>query len=157
MTEDEILEWHHWLDGHEFEQSPGIGDGQGSLACRSLWSHKESDTTEWVNWIEFPYHILPCVCMCLCACVLSCVQLFLTPWTVAHQAPLSMDFLSKNTGAGCHFLLQGSSWPRDGIQVSCIASWFFIIWVPRKINIFPTYILSFVWSLSASLGTHQTS
>ena len=38
--------WHHRLDGHEFEQAPGIGDGQGSLVCFSLWGCKESDTTE---------------------------------------------------------------------------------------------------------------
>ena len=46
MTEDEIVGWHHQLDGHEFEQAPGVGEGQGSLACFSLWSHKELDTTE---------------------------------------------------------------------------------------------------------------
>ena len=51
-TEDEMVVWHHWLNGHEFEQSPGIGDGQGSLACCSLWGHKESDTTERLNWTE---------------------------------------------------------------------------------------------------------
>ena len=50
MTEDEMVGWHHWLDGHEFEQAPGVGDGQGSLVCCSPWGHKESDTTEWLNW-----------------------------------------------------------------------------------------------------------
>ena len=45
-TEDEIVEWHHWLDGPEFEQSSGVGDGQGSLAYCSPWGHKESDPTE---------------------------------------------------------------------------------------------------------------
>ena len=49
-TKDEMVEWHHWLDGHEFEQAPGIGDGQGSLACCSPWGRKELDTTEWLNW-----------------------------------------------------------------------------------------------------------
>ena len=44
--------WHHHLDGHEFEQAPGAGDGQGSLACCSPWGHKESDMTEWLNWTE---------------------------------------------------------------------------------------------------------
>ena len=44
--EDEMVGWHHRLDGHEFEQAPGGGDGQGSLACCSPWSHKELDTTE---------------------------------------------------------------------------------------------------------------
>ena len=42
---DEMVGWHHRLSGHEFEQAPGVGDGQGSLACCSLWGHKESDLT----------------------------------------------------------------------------------------------------------------
>ena len=51
-TEDEMVGWHHQLDGHEFEQAPGVGDGQGGLACFSPWGHKESDTTERLNWTE---------------------------------------------------------------------------------------------------------
>ena len=51
-TEDEMVGWHHQLDGHEFKQSPGVGDGQGSLACCSPWGHKESDTIERLNWTE---------------------------------------------------------------------------------------------------------
>ena len=49
-TEDGMVGWPHWLDGHEFEQAPGIGDEQGSLVCCSPWGHKESDTTKWLNW-----------------------------------------------------------------------------------------------------------
>ena len=44
MTEDEMLGWHHQLDGHEFQQAPGVGDGQGGLACCSPWGRKESKT-----------------------------------------------------------------------------------------------------------------
>jgi len=51
ITEDEMVGRHQQLDGHEFEQSPGVGDGQGSLVCCSPWGHKESDTTEWLNWL----------------------------------------------------------------------------------------------------------
>ena len=51
-TEDEMAEWHHWLDGREFEWTLGVGGGQGSLACYNSWSRKESDTTEWLNWTE---------------------------------------------------------------------------------------------------------
>ena len=51
-TEDEMVGWHHWLDGHEFEQAPGVCDGQGSLGCCSPWGHKESDPIEWLNWTE---------------------------------------------------------------------------------------------------------
>ena len=49
-SEDEMVGWHHRPDGHEFEQALGVGDGQGSLACCSSWGHKESDTTEQLNW-----------------------------------------------------------------------------------------------------------
>ena len=49
MTEDETVEWHHRLDGHEFELAPGVGDGQGSLLWCSPWGLKESDTTERLN------------------------------------------------------------------------------------------------------------
>ena len=52
MTEDEMTGWHNRLDGHEFEWTPGVGDGQGGLACCDSWVHKESDTTEWLNWTE---------------------------------------------------------------------------------------------------------
>ena len=44
-----MVGWHHWLNGHEFEQAPGDGEGQGSLVCCSPWGHKESDTTERLN------------------------------------------------------------------------------------------------------------
>ena len=47
-AEDEMVGWHHWLNGLEFEQTPGDGEAQGSLACCRLWDHKESDATEWL-------------------------------------------------------------------------------------------------------------
>ena len=49
MTEDEMFGWHHRLDGHEFEQASGVGDGQGSLACCSPWGCKKLDMTERLN------------------------------------------------------------------------------------------------------------
>ena len=49
MTEDETVRWHHRLNGHEFDQAPGVGDGQGSLVCCSLWGHKKLDKTERLN------------------------------------------------------------------------------------------------------------
>jgi len=55
-----MVGWHHQLNGHEFEQTPGVGDGQGGLACCSRWGHKELDTTEWLNWTE------PCNCLLQC-------------------------------------------------------------------------------------------
>ena len=52
MTEDEMAGWHHRLDRCEFEWRPGVGDGQGGLACCSSWGRKESDTNERLNWTE---------------------------------------------------------------------------------------------------------
>ena len=49
MTENGMAGWHHQLDGHEFELTPGVGDGQGGLACCDSWGRKESDTTEQLN------------------------------------------------------------------------------------------------------------
>ena len=46
MTEDEMVGWHHQLNGREFEQAPGDGEGQGSLACCSPWGHKELDKSD---------------------------------------------------------------------------------------------------------------
>ena len=81
MAEDEMLGWHYQLKGHEFEQAPGVGDGQGSLMFCSPWCRKESDVSERLNWTD--------------ACMLShfsCVWLFVTLWNVAYQVPLSMGF-----------------------------------------------------------------
>ena len=61
-TEDEMAGWHHRLDGREFEWTLGVGDGQGSLACCDSWGHKESDTTEQLNWTELvPSGLLHCL------------------------------------------------------------------------------------------------
>ena len=49
-TEDEMVGWHHWHNGHEFGWTPAVGDGQGGLACS--WGRKESDTTERLNWVS---------------------------------------------------------------------------------------------------------
>ena len=57
MTEDEMVGWHHRLDGHEFQQASGVGDGQGSLVCCTPWGHKESDMTEQLNWTDWPPHL----------------------------------------------------------------------------------------------------
>ena len=52
MTEGEMVGWHHWLNGHESEWTPGDGDGQGGLVCCDSWGHKESDMTEHLNRTE---------------------------------------------------------------------------------------------------------
>ena len=59
----EMVGWHHWLDGLEFDQAPGTGDGQGSLVCCHPWGHKESDTTEQLNWTDYQNIIVHIVCL----------------------------------------------------------------------------------------------
>ena len=56
-TEDEMAGWHKWVDVHEFEWTPRVGDGQGDLVCCDSWGHKESDTTEWLNWTELNWYL----------------------------------------------------------------------------------------------------
>ena len=90
-TEVEMAGWHHWLDGRESEWTPGVGDGQGGLACCDSWGCKESDTTEWLNWTV------------KCVKSLRCAWLFETLWTIACQAPLSMEFSRQEYLSGLLF------------------------------------------------------
>ena len=59
MTEDEMVGWHHPVEGHEFEQTPRVGDGQGSLVCCSPWGRKELDMTEQLNWTDWAHRKQP--------------------------------------------------------------------------------------------------
>jgi len=109
MTEDEMAGWRHWLDGHEFVQAPGVGDGQGSLACCNPWGHKELDTTERLIWTE-----------------LNCSP----PSSSSHgilQARI-LEWVAIPSS-------KGSSWSRDWTLVSCgscIAGRFFTTEPPGK-------------------------
>ena len=58
MTEDEMVGWHHRLHGHGFGWIPGVGDGQGGLACCGSWGRKESDMSEWLNWTELHLNLV---------------------------------------------------------------------------------------------------
>ena len=62
MTGDEMVGWHHQLNGHEFEQALGVGNGLGSLACYSPWGHKKSDMTERLSWTELIEPLLNDTC-----------------------------------------------------------------------------------------------
>ena len=73
-TEDEMVGWHHQLNGHEFEQTPGVGDGQGSLACCSPWGHKESDITELLNWTDTFEFLCMCAFLSIYIWDFLCVQ-----------------------------------------------------------------------------------
>ena len=88
-TEDEMVGWHHRLNGHGFGWTPGVDDGQGGLECCGSWGHKVSDTTERLNWTE----VTSVISNSLWPLRLLC------PW----------DSPGKNTGLGCHPLLQGAS------------------------------------------------
>ena len=68
ITEDEIVGWHHWLDGEEFEQAPGVGDGQGGPACCRPWGREESDRTVQLNWLNFWPKQLEKLSCCLLRC-----------------------------------------------------------------------------------------
>ena len=74
-AEDEMVEWHHWLSRHESQQTPGDGEGQGSLACCGPWGRKESDTTEQRNWMGVRWY-LPSVGLIFVSLTISDVSIF---------------------------------------------------------------------------------
>ena len=98
VTEDEMVAWHHWLNGHEFEQTPGDSEGQGNLACCSPWGQKESDTTEWLNNSNT---VLNSVLLLLSR--FSRVRLCATPQTAVHQAPPSLGVSRQERWSGWPF------------------------------------------------------
>ena len=82
------VRWHHRLDGHEFQWTPGVGDGQRGLACCNSWGHKESDTTEQLNWTKLKSSqggTLSVPFWCLCQ-KLSLSLLYLNK-TLLHKSP----------------------------------------------------------------------
>ena len=115
MTEDEMVGWHHQLNGHEFEQAPGDGEGQGSLVCCSPWSCKESDTTQRLNNknLGTRYHtwpivlllsgqasgkVTPVLCPALTFCLVACSQCLSSHgpclgWVFAYGYGLSPGFI----------------------------------------------------------------
>ena len=80
-----MIQWHHRLNGHEFEQALGVGDGEGSLVCCSPWGFKESDTTQWLNWT---YSVMRSIFWSLlCAYVRQCFHSTPHP-TLPHSTPM---------------------------------------------------------------------
>ena len=130
MTEDEMVEWHHRLDGHEFGQALGVGDRQGSLACCSPWGLKESDTTDRLNWTDGTCWVMSlkplqakeaqsecCSVLTLCSpmdyIVHGIFQARILAWVAIPFSRRSFQ-------------------PSDQTQVSHIADRFFIIWATRE-------------------------
>ena len=94
MTEDETVGWHHWLNGHGFGGTLGVGDGQGGLAGCSPWGPKESDMTEQLNWTDW-WHMSSQVCIWQhCIGNLNSVMVgVFTPWKSAGYVN---QFFSKS-------------------------------------------------------------
>ena len=84
-TQDEMAGWHHRLDGREFEWTPGVGDGQGGLACCDSWEHKELDMTEWLNWTE-----LMCIHFNIIYICIYLYLYFLSIYHLFHWDPIRM-------------------------------------------------------------------
>ena len=102
MTEDEMVGWHHQLNGHGFRWTPGVGDGQGGQACYSSWGRKESDTTEQLNWTE------------LILCRLGKVIWKLEVWLEKAMAPHSSTLAWKIPWTEEPGRLQSMGWRRVG-------------------------------------------
>ena len=101
MTEDEMVGWHHWLNGHAFDWAPEVGDGQGSLVCCSPWGCKESDTTEQLNWTKLNvyHHINMCNSL-----QYSCLGNFMDRrvwWATVHVIAKSWTWLNTHTHKAC--------------------------------------------------------
>ena len=102
-TEDLMVGWHHWINGHGFGWTPGVGDRQGGRPGVLQFMGSQRVGHDWVtelNWTDLISVILLCVCVCYS---LSHVWLFATSWTVSHQAPLSVGFSRKEYWSGFPF------------------------------------------------------
>ena len=110
-----MVGWYHQLHGHEFEQIPGDSEGQGRLECYSPWRREGLDTTKQLNNNK-PFFDSPDYApLHEQVKLLSSVQLFAVPWTVAYQAPLSMEFSSQEYWSGFPFPSLGDL-PDPGIE-----------------------------------------
>ena len=146
MTEDEMVGWHHWLNGHEFEQAPGVGEGQGNLAYCSHGVMKSK--TRLSDWSELK--------RILCSDLENELQIYIHMkvkmlviqlcWTLADpmncsppDSPIHGILQTKILEWVAISFSRGSSWSRDQTQVSCIAGRFFTVWAMG----FPSYICIF--------------
>ena len=126
MTEDGMVGWHHWINGHEFEQTLGDSEGQGSLVCSSSWSRRQSGTTEQLNSNDDEYtslhlSVYGCVhtqCLTLCDPMACSLPVF-SVHRILQARILEWVAISFS---------RGSSWPRDQTCISCIGKWILYQW-----------------------------
>ena len=153
-AEDEMAGWHHRLHAHEFEWTPGVGDGQGGLACCDSWCCKESDATEQLDWTELRHSMVTVHGMVTSRTQVLSYSRIDNRWIMdsyvvwvpvcvraqllqLHQT-LCDPMDCTPPGSSVHGILQarilewvampfsrGHSWPRDWIHVFCIAGRFF--------------------------------
>ena len=138
-TEDEMVGWHHWLNGHEFEWAPGVGDGQGSLQCCSLCGHKESDMTERLNWTDTTLSSKQNVC-----------KYFLSICEISFFKNCFLDYKSFWVYVGPIFFISGGGY----LLLLPTKYHFLFYWVilPFSLkNLWPFFYVIFV-SLSAQLS-----
>ena len=100
LREDEMVGWHQWLNGHEFEQAPGDSEGQGSLACCNLRGHNKSDTTEQLNNNKWY------ICVCVCVCVYIYIYTYIYIDVVCVCESHSVIGLGRSPGDGKGYPLQ---------------------------------------------------
>ena len=136
LTEDEMAGWYHWLDWCEFEWTLGVGDGQGGLACCDSWGHKESDTTERLNWTENMVEVMRIVVTSLKRSHAGTAILSASNPAVGHHQPIPVPEIPGHSWASLGQSLMGSmflylgSWcaqvlfvPSKGLfSQSCVSS-----------------------------------
>ena len=110
-TEDEMAGWHHRLDGCESEWTPGVGDGQGGLACCNSWGGKESDTTEHLNWTELNWSCVSPIRLCE---PMDCSPLGYSVLGILQARMLEWAAISSS---------RGSSQPRDPTRLLYHLHW----------------------------------
>ena len=111
-TEGEMAGWHHWLDGHEFEWTPGVCDGQGGLACCDSWGRKESDRTERLSWADAysPQHAFSFWPLARSRATASATAVSLSPNSIALSVSLKVKTSHcRDPNDVCHGDIQSES------------------------------------------------